>query len=396
MQVVARQRFRRTLTIMSFAVSAIALAACGTPQPKEQVKSRSKEYFPESKYGVKASPRVAHGSKIKRGGGRDQVGKPYQVAGKWYYPKEDPKYARTGSASWYGDAFHGRLTANGEIYDKEHLTAAHPTMPLPSYARVTNVENGSSVVVRVNDRGPYHGDRVIDLSKRAADMLGYRMAGTAKVKVEYVGRAPLDGDDEPYLMASYHPGNRAPDPSIGLPTGVMIAMSGSTPSAGGIRGVPFPTQAAGAQQTLAFGDVSLPDYGPIVPIRPDSSLPSDSPFALATLSYADERVASAAHAFAAVDRGGLTSQAVAASWKRSNTGQPGADYIAAGSFESDAEARQLAKRLSGFGKVSIRQSASEGRGWYAVELYGDGRADADAMLQAAWANGAPDALRVRN
>lgn len=393
MQAMTRRRFRRTLTIMSFAVSAIALTACGTPQPKEQAKARSKEYFPESKYGVKASPRVAYGSKIKRGGGRDQIGKPYQVAGKWYYPKEDRKYARTGAASWYGDAFHGRLTANGEIYDKEHLTAAHPTMPLPSYARVTNVENGSSVIVRVNDRGPYHGNRVIDLSKRAADMLGYRMAGTAKVKVEYVGRAPLDGDDEPYLVASYHSGNRAPDPSDGLPTGVMVAMNGSTPSAGGMRGIPFPGQ---GQQALAFGEVPLPDYGPIVPIRPDSGLPSDSPFALASLSYADERVASAAQAFAAVDRGGLTSQAVAASWKKSNAGQAGADYIAAGTFESGAEARRLAKRLSRLGKVSIKYSASEGREWYAVELHGDGHADLDTMLQSAWANGAPDALVVRN
>lgn len=395
MQVMKRQGFRRTLTIMSLAVSAVALAACGTPQPREQAKARSKEYFPESKYGVKASPRVAHGSKIKRGGGRDQVGKPYQVAGKWYYPKEDPKYTRTGSASWYGDAFHGRLTANGEIYDKEHLTAAHPTMPLPSYARVTNVENGSSVVVRVNDRGPYHGNRVIDLSQRAADMLGYRTAGTARVKVEYVGRAPLEGDDEPYLVASYQPGNRAPDPSIGLPTGVMIAMNGTTPG-GGVRGIPFPTQGSGSQQALAFGEVPLPDYGPVVPIRPDSGIPSDSPFALASLSYADERVASAAQAFAAVDRGSLTSQAVADSWKRSNAGQAGADYVAAGTFDSAAEAGRLAKRLSGLGKVSIRQSSDSGREWYAVELYGNGRADLDTLLQSAWSNGAPDALVVRN
>lgn len=395
MQVMKRQRFRRTLTIMSLAVSAVALAACGTPQPREQAKARSKEYFPESKYGVKASPRVAHGSKIRRGGGRDQVGKPYQVAGKWYYPKEDPKYTRTGSASWYGDAFHGRLTANGEVYDKEHLTAAHPTMPLPSYARVTNVENGSSVVVRVNDRGPYHGNRVIDLSQRAADMLGYRTAGTAKVKVEYVGRAPLEGDDEPYLVASYQPGNRAPDPSIGLPTGVMIAMNGTTPG-GGVRAIPFPTQGGGSQQALAFGEVPLPDYGPVVPIRPDSGIPSDSPFALASLSYADERVASAAKAFAVVDRGSLTSQAVTDSWKRSNAEQAGADYVAAGTFDSAAEASRLAKRLSGLGKVSIRQSSDSGKDWYAVELYGNGRAGPDTLLQSAWSNGAPDALVVRN
>ena len=90
-------------------------------------------------------------------------------------------------------------------------------MPLPSYARVTNTKNGSSIIVRVNDRGPYANGRIIDLSKRAAELLDYTHSGTAKVRVEYVGRAPLDGHDEQFLMASYQPGNRAPDPSDGLP-----------------------------------------------------------------------------------------------------------------------------------------------------------------------------------
>jgi rare lipoprotein A len=175
----------------------------------------------------------------------------------------------------------------------------------------------------------------------------------------------------------------------------MIAMNGTTPG-GGVRGIPFPTQGSGSQQALAFGEVPLPDYGPVVPIRPDSGIPSDSPFALASLSYADERVASTAQAFAAVDRGSLTSQAVADSWKRSNAGQAGADYVAAGTFDSAAEAGRLAKRLSGLGKISIRQSSDSGREWYAVELYGNGRADLDTLLQSAWSNGAPDALVVRN
>ncbi len=90
-------------------------------------------------------------------------------------------------ASWYGDAFHGRRTANGEVYDMRSLTAAHPTMPLPSYARVTNLSNGYSVIVRVNDRGPYHGGRVMDVSSRVADVLDFKSTGTAKIKVEYVG-----------------------------------------------------------------------------------------------------------------------------------------------------------------------------------------------------------------
>ena len=105
-------------------------------------------------------------------------------------------------ASWYGAAFHGRRTANGEVYDMASLSAAHPTMPLPSYARVTNLENGYSVIVRVNDRGPYHGGRVMDVSSRVADVLDMKAMGTAKVKVDYVGPAPMEGSDDSQLLAS--------------------------------------------------------------------------------------------------------------------------------------------------------------------------------------------------
>lgn len=139
--------------------------------------------------------------------GRAVVGKPYQIKGKWYYPENDPTYKRVGEASWYGSDFHGRLTANGEIYDMNLLTAAHPTMPLPSYARVTNLKNGSSLIVRVNDRGPFMKDRIIDLSKKAATILGYVDKGVTDVKVEYIAEAPIGYYDDAYLMASYTPGN---------------------------------------------------------------------------------------------------------------------------------------------------------------------------------------------
>ncbi|WP_142416763.1 septal ring lytic transglycosylase RlpA family protein [Bartonella massiliensis] len=139
--------------------------------------------------------------------GRVVVGRPYQIKGKWYYPEHDPTYKRVGEASWYGSDFHGRLTANGEIYDMNLLTAAHPTMPLPSYARVTNLKNGSSLIVRVNDRGPFMKDRIIDLSKQAAAILGYVDKGVADVKVEYISEAPVGHYDGAYLMASYTPGN---------------------------------------------------------------------------------------------------------------------------------------------------------------------------------------------
>jgi rare lipoprotein A len=140
---------------------------------------------------------------VRKGGGRVVVGDSYSVAGKLYTPRENPQYSKIGLASWYGEAFHGRLTANGEVYDVNGLTAAHPTLPLPSYARVTNLENGRSMIVRVNDRGPFAHDRIIDLSSRVADMLDVKNEGTAKVKVDYVGPARMDGLDERKLLASY-------------------------------------------------------------------------------------------------------------------------------------------------------------------------------------------------
>ena len=138
---------------------ALALAACGTT------------HAPETGRGGAA-------------GGTYKVGEPYQVKGAWYYPHEDYSYDETGIASWYGDDFHGQRTANGEIYNKNELTAAHKTLPLPSLARVTNLDNGKSVVVRVNDRGPFSGTRLIDVSQRTADLLGFEKQGTAKVRVQ--------------------------------------------------------------------------------------------------------------------------------------------------------------------------------------------------------------------
>ncbi len=117
-------------------------------------------------------------------------------------PEEDVNYREDGLASWYGDDFHGRLTANGEVFDMDSLSAAHPTLPMPCYARVTNLANGKSLIVRVNDRGPYHGNRLIDVSNRAADLLEFKGNGVARVRVEYVGRAPLEGSDDRQLMAT--------------------------------------------------------------------------------------------------------------------------------------------------------------------------------------------------
>ena len=196
----------------------------------------------DPKYGVSSSPRVvAFGDPVPKGGGTYRVGKPYTVAGRVYVPEEDTHYRAEGLASWYGDDFHGRLTANGEVFDMASLTAAHPTLPMPCYARVTNLSNGKSLIVRVNDRGPYHGNRLMDVSSRAAELLEFKGNGVARVRVEYVGRAPLEGSDDRQLIATLRTGVPAPSPSL-----VRVASARpfvpETPSSGrAIRGeVPMP------------------------------------------------------------------------------------------------------------------------------------------------------------
>lgn len=121
---------------------------------------------------------------------RERVGPPYQANERWYVPTPEPGYAQTGVASWYGPTFHGQATASGEIFDQEAMTAAHPTLPIPSLVQVTNLENGREIIVRVNDRGPFVDERLIDLSRRSAEVLGFEQAGQARVHVRYLGPAP--------------------------------------------------------------------------------------------------------------------------------------------------------------------------------------------------------------
>ena len=135
-------------------------------------------------------------SSLRKGGGYYKVGKPYEIAGITYVPREDPDYEATGEASWYGEDFHGKPTANGEVFDMGALSAAHRTLPLPSYAYVTNLENGRTVMVRINNRGPFAKGRLIDVSARVARELGFAHKGVAQVKVRYAGPAPLDGRDD--------------------------------------------------------------------------------------------------------------------------------------------------------------------------------------------------------
>ncbi|NVK17958.1 MAG: septal ring lytic transglycosylase RlpA family protein [Methylocystaceae bacterium] len=130
------------------------------------------------------SSSIKHAGSDQPVAGKYKIGNPYQIQGVWYYPAEDFAYVETGIASWYGPKFHGKPTANGEVFDMNQVSAAHRTLPLPSLVRVTNLENGRSLVVRVNDRGPFAHGRILDMSRRGAQLLGFEKQGTARVKVE--------------------------------------------------------------------------------------------------------------------------------------------------------------------------------------------------------------------
>ncbi len=215
---------------------------------------------------------------IPKGGGRYSVGKPYTINGKTYYPKEDPNYRAEGIASWYGPDFHGGPTANGERYNMHGYSAAHTTMPLPSYARVTNLANGKSIIVRVNNRGPFVHNRLIDLSVGTAKALDFYGHGVTRVRVEYVGRAPVEGSDDKMLLATLRSGEPAPAPSS-----VMVAAAAPF--------IPEPRNAAGRtpvppERPYALGstpgrtasaDASPPSRAPVrttVRARDEDEVPS--------------------------------------------------------------------------------------------------------------------------
>jgi rare lipoprotein A len=208
----------------------------------------------DPRYGVSASERLVEpGEPVPKGGGVYRVGNPYVVGGRVYVPEYNPNYRAEGVASWYGSDFHGRQTANGEIFDSDSISAAHPTLPLPSYVRVTNLNNGHSLIVRVNDRGPYAANRLIDVSKRAAHLLGFTNRGTAFVRVEYVGRAPIEGSDDRLLEATLRESGPAP-----APQDVRMAATSIIPS--------FPQQPppvrSGQRFASAFSTFSASDASP--------------------------------------------------------------------------------------------------------------------------------------
>jgi len=321
-------------------LAAVGLAGCAETT---LVNHTAKSVF----RGGEAPAQVGHGGIYK-------VGNPYQISGVWYYPKEDPNYDETGIGSWYGDQFHGKTTANGEAFDMNEVTAAHPTLPLPSLVRVTNLENGRSIVVRVNDRGPYVNGRIIDLSRRSAQLLGYDRQGTAKVRVQYVGPAPLENDGGTMLASAKGGQNESPSAA---PRGAVSA-----------EALPPPPGVKGRSADVA---------------RPAAPQPS----AMQVLAAQNQTASTAPAAPPAAD---LVNQKVDVGPARG-----GQIFVQVGAFSLYENAHKLAARLSLIGPVAVSSTFVNRQELFRVRLGPYNQvAGADQALQQAINSGHTDARIV--
>lgn len=223
---------RSARSLIVILMGTAALAACATPQPRFAAKHPAAGPTP--------------GQLPNGAGGKYKVGAPYEVAGVWYVPKEEPSYDQEGIATWYGADYHLKTTANGEVFDRFALSGAHTTLPLPSIVEVTNITNGKTVQVRLNDRGPFSGGALIDVSQEAARQLGFEQQGQARVRVRYVGPAPLGAPDAGLRYASYAPSPTpgAQPPAAPLPYAGLGAPPSTIASAAPVASQPLSPIAA--------------------------------------------------------------------------------------------------------------------------------------------------------
>lgn len=337
--------------------AAVIIGAAATLGACAQFSGTATKFSP-SDYGVAASERVVNRGRIPVGGGYEHTGNPYVVAGQLYVPREEPDYSETGLASWYGANFHGRQTANGETYDMNRLTAAHPTLPLPSYVRVTNLENGASIVVRVNDRGPFHDGRIIDLSAQAAEVLGMTVAGIARVQVDYIGRASLEGNDTRMLMATYQAPGRQNTATVAYDAGSRTVATSTR------RGLfsQFGDQAAAAVYQPAALTANEDPLGDLLgaTIRTYAALPSITP-----------------------------AQEAAELLAAGNAGQAFANHVViqVGVFGERENANRIAIECTGYGTVTVTEIEGENGPMWSVRVTTDARYR-QAAIDAAAAAGA--------
>ena len=287
------------------------------------------------------------------GHGLYKVGNPYQVSGVWYYPTVDYGYVETGIASWYGEDFHGGATANGETYDMNALTAAHRTLPMPSMVRVTNLENGRQIALRINDRGPFVNNRIIDVSRRAAQLLGFEIQGTARVRVEIMEA------ESRQLAALYGAG--------GVPAGPSIAMA--------------PTAAASPPAAAAPTAVVTTTVLPPPPGATSAPAAPPVPVKVAPKPI----VGTASLAAAPQPDGRVTVVPV----------RKTAMFIQAGAFADPGNATRLQMKLASLGHAQIVPAVIGTQKFYRVRVGPiNSLADADAMLDRVVAAGHPEARLI--
>ncbi len=283
--------------------------------------------------------------RVTPGGGRYQVGKAYSIGGRTYVPREDPNYDATGIASWYGGDFHhGTRTANGEVYDRHTISAAHPTMPLPSYARVTNTRTGRSIIVRVNDRGPYAANRIIDISEKTAELLDMKRHGLGQVRVQYVGRAGLAGSDQTMLAATLRGPGVTPagdEQTMLAQADLPIGPRRNLPAAATLIADARPTVPASAG---AIAPQRVASFAPPKPVNARAYAATPDPFSI-DLAGVDSTALRAA-AKAGTLRPASTSAEVIASELPGASGAPMSILPAPGSLTTSSLAPQAPARAS--------------------------------------------------
>ena len=311
---------------------------------------------------------VAHTVKQIQGGpsqGGYKVGEPYQINGTWYYPAEDYSYSETGIASFYGGEgkgtnFHGRNTANGELYDMNSLTAAHQTLPMPSLVRVTNLENGRSLVLRVNDRGPFVRGRIIDVSRRSAQLLGFEGQGTARVRVEML---PDESRNLKMALLNGTPGAVQGTEVAAIPRETVA--SDALPPLPGAR----QTAPAAASTALPPPSATLPPAQQGQPrvdskgrTKPAQQVPMAKPAPPVTPGPSSNTIASAAPVPALPPRPSVSREAAALPVPQQASAQavvtqqavrPTTLFVQAGAFANYDTAYRLGARLSRYGKIQV-------------------------------------------
>ena len=370
---------RRAIPWLAMAIGAMLLAACETG--KSSVGAGPANIVPGSTPPPPTAKRFDPGTY--------KVGNPYQVEGKWYYPKVDLAYDERGVASWYGPNFHGKKTANGEIFDMTLISAAHKTLPMPSVVRVTNLENGRSLIIRLNDRGPFVRGRIIDLSRRAAELLGFSNKGTAMVHVRLLQdesrRAALKAGASGKNLIAF--GAPAPTAAPSIPVSVEVLAPGENVAVSMSPPQPNTRVAVAGNRPPA----APPPYGAMTAVT--SNAPQPAPALAVSPAPVEPAANNEAARPAPIDIAALPSREKVEMRPVGN--QPNI-FVQAGAFRKYINANRLRARLTVLGhRVNVSQVYVTNQPFFRVRL-GPLRTveDADMALENVVSLGYPEARIV--